>query len=171
MSRGGVFDPEASLAGFRARTRPSGASGTVVPAPPKRRASTAGSWLPPFGSLRGNRVAYTVNLPAELALRLDLAVAGLSGRPSYGAVAVDAVRTQWASIREELERETAGGRFPYRRLSNGRLPSGAPADRKVFYVTPAEADAIAAVRHDLGGIEVGQLHRIALDGYLPPLGA
>lgn len=166
------FDPEATMATFTPRT------GDIAPPPPKPAMPPSGQTPrqtgrtrnrgddqpdPPFGVRRGNRIAYTINLPTTLARSLETAVANDTGTCSYGSIAVDAIRTHWRRLES-----TADECFPHRRITIGRLDRTAPRVRKVFYVTPEEADAIDTVRRRLGGIEVGQLHRLTLELYLKP---
>ncbi len=145
--------------------------GAATPGPrgPGRPRNTTPDDLPPppFGNRRDNRIAYTVNLPTALARRLEAAVQTSRTPTTYGAVAVEAIHTQWQSLRDEVESTPADDVFPAARHGRGRLTPKTPHVRKVFYITPDEAAAVDAVREELGGIQLGQLHRLALDRHLP----
>lgn len=156
------FSPEAALENFVARP-------ARRPAPsPRRHAARhqADAGPPPFGTLRGGRVAYTVNLPAHLAGLLATATGagGCFQGSTYGEVAVDAIRELWRN-----SQRTPGGaepRFAERLPTSGRFDGTAGARRAVFYVTPNDATAIARVREAFGDVQVGRLHRAALERYL-----
>lgn len=176
MTGAGTFDPEATMAGFQAR-RPLASQPWVVP-PPSRGPVTTPAQRPqstpvreaqpppPFGNFRGNRIAYTVNLPSDLAGRLNCELNNRTVHTSYGAIAVEAIRTHWTQLRDEINPRPDDALFPLRRVSQGRLTCKQPHVRKVLYITTDEAVAIEAVRRQLGGIELGQLHRLALNLYL-----
>lgn len=139
-----------------------------VPPPPVRPVTavrTSPAHLP-FGNLRGTRVAYTINLTDDIAARLHEYVANSTEGATFGEVAVDAIRECFDRVLEELAPRTDDF-FPMRRSSAGRLRRQQVLVRKVFYVTVDEAKAIEEARQRLGGLELGQLHRLALDHFLP----
>lgn len=154
------YEPELSIVGFRART-------TSTAQPPR----PAGSLVhprtpPPFGTRRGNRVAYSINLTRSLADAVAAHVADLGVRTSLGSVAVTAIRTQWPALSKELEPNEDDLRFLRQRPEVGRLPLGEPVVRRILYVTDDEAEGIEGVRRSLFGVELGQLHRACLERYL-----
>lgn len=115
--------------------------------------------------MRGQRVAYTVNLTPATVEALDGIVSRAPGLTTYGMVAVDAIRSTFVELHDPIGNGPPV-MFPQRRVGAGRLSGNQPLVRKVFYVTPEEANAIEAARQALGGMEIGQLHRLAFDRYL-----
>jgi hypothetical protein len=88
------------------------------------------------------------------------------GATPLGAVAVEAIRTHWRSIGEAVAVGGIDDIFPAERVIAGRLNSVGGSIRRIFYVSLEEAQAVEEVRRRLGGIEIGQLHRLALDRHL-----
>lgn len=169
MSDGGRFDPEATMAGFEARR---GLNGTEVTPPHEplgparrtrpRRATRLGRSAPPFGSLRGSRVTYTLYLPRDLADRLDGYLGANGGtRTSLGATAVAAIRAHWRVLQQNPVRDRTDIFTPDPVEDADR--AAAQLVRRVFYVTDTEADAIELVRLQLGGLDLRSLHVNALE--------
>ena len=149
------------MADFAARRPPPARSATRRPAAPGSANSTA---VPPFGTTRGRRVAYTVNLEPETVVRVDKLLASNTGT-TYGMVAVEAIRASFDHLLQRFGPNEQDP-FPTRRISAGRIAHNQTVVRKVCYVTLEEAWAIESARQRLGGLELGQLHRLALDLYL-----
>lgn len=152
------------MAEFKARRPAPSAAPPAQPPGAAPTARTASPTPPPFGSARGQRIAYTVNLPPDTVEALDAAVGEETGMTTYGMVAVDAIRTTFEELLGELGRSNEQF-FPHRRTGAGRLSGKQALVRKVFYVTFAEAGAIESARQALGGMEIGQLHRLAFSRY------
>lgn len=89
-----------------------------------------------------------------------------NGQATYGSIAVDAIRSEFDQLLADVNPEPTGF-FPRRRVVAGRLGRDDDFVRKAFYVTIDEAWAIENARQRLGGLELGQLHRMALHSYLP----
>jgi len=175
------FVPESALDGFAARPQPTRSPRSV---PPRSRAAgdpaattvpatqPGRSGPPPFGTRRGRRIAYTVNLPCDLAAILDVAVVDDVGRVrTFGQVVVEAMRVTAPSLqRRASERSRLAPAFPRQVELTETIAPGQDVERRVFYVSEGEARAIDELRHQLGAIPLGQLHRIVLRQYFAHTG-
>ena len=169
------FDPESTMADFEARrtsvanTPGRRLSGGRVDR--QRRAGSVESGPPPFGTRRGDRVVYSVELPRELVARLDeLIDPGVPGRSTFGELAVTAIRSFWHASHVEVI-DITDGLFepPTDDLDNAvaSRPVG-ELDRTRFYITAADAEAIELVRLQFGRCELETLHVMAFEAMVDP---
>lgn len=167
MTPPGSFDPEASMSTFRARrTQPAAPDGRRGSGGSDRAHERRGS-TPPFGTRRGDRVGYAINLPADLARELDDHVNEyLEGEMSHGQIAVRAIRTEWRDLLTQLRPAPPSRRTGEVRRSTRFGTGEGNGKRTFFYVSPDEADEIDAIRARLGGIDLDELHRWTLDRFL-----
>ena len=121
----------------------------------------------PFGTVRNHRISYGVNLTPQMNSKIEaLQRSGPTKGIPAGAIAVEAIRTTWKQIADQLTPEGTGDDlFPPSRMSAAFSRQSGATIRKVFYISLAEATAIETVRASLGNVEIGQLHRLAFQRY------
>ena len=168
------YDPTTALIGFQARRNlPPPASMPAAPPPapvsPKRLRLLAPSKpvvVTPFGSTRGDQVAAKAFLPILLDERLRRFVNQSTVKPTFGEVCAKAISHAREALQPDQDVTTTTG-FPQAAVTEGRLRPNEPTRPVVFYLRPAQADAIHQISQQLGGIGFSQLARAALDRYLP----
>ena len=169
------FDPESTMADFEARrasvTNAPGRRASGGRADRQRRAGSVEVGPPPFGTRRGDRVVYSVELPTELVERLDeLIDAGVAGRATFGDLAVTAIRSFWHASHVEVIDITDGLFEPPTDELHASAASRPVGDlvRTRFYVSAADAEAIELVRLQFGRCELQTLHVVAFEAMVDP---
>jgi len=120
----------------------------------------------PFGTRDRGLVRYVVLLDEDLAERVASRLrAGRSGE-SFGQLAFAAITGRPDEMRALLCCEPAGRYSALRTLRPRPIPPGVRTVRRTSRLTLDQAVAVDEIRRSLGRIEMGQLHRLALDLHL-----